>query len=78
MSGWDIDSKLERAMDALQCPEPDAPLLPSAVGETQGCALPSFAPGAGCSVVMSRPTASCGEHTVAEAHLQQYKVQLSR
>src|SRR3989339_1014655 len=24
LNGWDIDSKLEKAMDALQCPEPDA------------------------------------------------------
>ena len=25
-NGWEIDSKLERAMDALRCPDPDAPV----------------------------------------------------
>ena len=23
--GWDLDSQLEQAMDALQCPDPDTP-----------------------------------------------------
>src|SRR5690606_12746087 len=32
-SGWEIDSKLERAMDALRCPEPETPISVLSGGE---------------------------------------------
>ena len=25
-NGWDLDSQLSQAMDALQCPDPDSPV----------------------------------------------------
>ena len=33
IGGWDIESKLERAMDALQCPDPDASVATLSGGE---------------------------------------------
>ncbi|NLD21222.1 MAG: ATP-binding cassette domain-containing protein, partial [Bacteroidales bacterium] len=39
LGGWDIDSKLERAMDALQCPEPDAIVANLSGGERRRVAL---------------------------------------
>ena len=37
--GWEIDQKLERAMDALRCPEPDAPVKNLSGGERRRVAL---------------------------------------
>lgn len=37
--GWDIDSKLNQAMDALQCPDPDAPVKILSGGERRRVAL---------------------------------------
>lgn len=37
--GWDIDAKLERAMDALQCPDPDASVATLSGGERRRVAL---------------------------------------
>ncbi|MEG0157092.1 MAG: ATP-binding cassette domain-containing protein, partial [Anaerovoracaceae bacterium] len=37
--GWDIDSKLYQAMDALQCPEPDMPVNILSGGERRRVAL---------------------------------------
>ena len=37
--GWEIDSKLERAMDALQCPPPDAKVATLSGGERRRVAL---------------------------------------
>ncbi|MBO7584352.1 MAG: ATP-binding cassette domain-containing protein, partial [Bacteroidales bacterium] len=39
LGGWDIDSKLERAMDALQCPDPDALTANLSGGERRRVAL---------------------------------------
>ncbi|MEE0941186.1 MAG: energy-dependent translational throttle protein EttA [Bifidobacteriaceae bacterium] len=38
-NGWDIDSQLEQAMDALQCPEPDSPVSVLSGGERRRVAL---------------------------------------
>ena len=35
LGGWDIDAKLERAMDALQCPDPDASVATLSGGRFQ-------------------------------------------
>ena len=32
-NGWDLDSQLEQAMDALQCPDPDTPVTVCSGGE---------------------------------------------
>ncbi len=37
--GWEIESKLERAMDALQCPPPDASVATLSGGERRRVAL---------------------------------------
>ena len=39
LGGWDIDSKLERAMDALQCPPADQPIRELSGGERRRVAL---------------------------------------
>ena len=38
-NGWDLDSQLSRAMDALQCPDPDAPVKVLSGGERRRVAL---------------------------------------
>ena len=37
--GWDLDSRLSQAMDALQCPDPDAPVAHLSGGERRCVAL---------------------------------------
>ena len=37
--GWDLDSQLSQAMDALQCPDPDAPVKVLSGGERRRVAL---------------------------------------
>ncbi len=37
--GWDLDSQLSQAMDALQCPDPDAPVTVLSGGERRRVAL---------------------------------------
>ncbi len=39
MGGWEIDNKLERAMDALRCPEPDTKIATLSGGERRRVAL---------------------------------------
>ena len=38
-NGWDLDSQLSQAMDALQCPDPDAPVTILSGGERRRVAL---------------------------------------
>lgn len=38
-NGWDLDSRLSQAMDALQCPDPDAPVTHLSGGERRRVAL---------------------------------------
>ena len=49
VGGWDIDSKLERAMDALQCPDPDASVATLSGGERRRVAL--------CRLLLREPDA---------------------
>lgn len=39
VNGWDLDSQLSQAMDALQCPDPDAPVKVLSGGERRRVAL---------------------------------------
>ncbi|HET9257854.1 MAG TPA: energy-dependent translational throttle protein EttA [Pseudonocardiaceae bacterium] len=45
--GWDLDSQLEQAMDALRCPPPDEPVGHLSGGERRRVAL--------CRLLLSRP-----------------------
>ena len=38
-NGWDLDSQISQAMDALQCPDPDAPVTRLSGGERRRVAL---------------------------------------
>ena len=38
-NGWDLDSQLSQAMDALQCPDPEAPVSVLSGGERRRVAL---------------------------------------
>ncbi len=46
-NGWDIDSQLSQAMDALQCPDPDAPVSILSGGERRRVAL--------CRILLEAP-----------------------
>ncbi len=46
-NGWDLDSQLSQAMDALQCPDPDAPVSVLSGGERRRVAL--------CKILLEAP-----------------------
>ena len=46
-NGWDLDSQLSQAMDALQCPDPDAPVNILSGGERRRVAL--------CRILLEAP-----------------------
>ena len=46
-NGWDLDSQLSQAMDALQCPDPDAPVSILSGGERRRVAL--------CRLLLEQP-----------------------
>lgn len=50
-NGWDLDSQLEQAMDALQCPDPDTPVSVCSGGERRRVAL--------CKLLLEAPTCCC-------------------
>ncbi len=47
VGGWDLDSKLNQAMDALQCPDPDTPVSVLSGGERRRVAL--------CRILLEAP-----------------------
>ena len=73
--GWEIDSKLERAMDALQCPPPDAPVATLSGGERRRVALCRLLLRQPDVLLLDEPTNHLDTESVQwlEAHLQQYK-----
>ena len=75
INGWDIDSKLERAMDALQCPEPDAPVKHLSGGERRRVALCRLLLREPDVLLLDEPTNHLDTESIQwlEAHLQQYK-----
>ncbi|MEZ7954028.1 MAG: energy-dependent translational throttle protein EttA [Bacteroidales bacterium] len=75
VNGWDIDSKLERAMDALQCPEPDAPVKHLSGGERRRVALCRLLLREPDVLLLDEPTNHLDTESIQwlEAHLQQYK-----
>ena len=73
--GWDIDSKLERAMDALRCPDGDAPVSILSGGERRRVALCRLLLKEPDILLLDEPTNHLDAESVQwlELHLQQYK-----
>ena len=72
---WELDSKLERAMDALRCPEPDAPVKNLSGGERRRIALCRLLLQEPDILLLDEPTNHLDAESVQwlELHLQQYK-----
>ena len=73
--GWEIDSKLERAMDALQCPPADAKIANLSGGERRRVALCRLLLKQPDVLILDEPTNHLDTESIQwlEAHLQQYK-----
>ena len=74
-NGWEIDSKLERAMDALQCPPADALIKNLSGGERRRVALCRLLLQEPDVLLLDEPTNHLDTESIQwlEAHLQQYK-----
>ena len=72
--GWNLDSKLERAMDALRCPEPDTPIKVLSGGEKRRVALCRLLLQEPDVLLLDEPTNHLDAESVQwlEMHLQQY------
>ncbi|MEI6455384.1 MAG: energy-dependent translational throttle protein EttA, partial [bacterium] len=72
---WELDSRLERAMDALRCPEPDSPVKNLSGGERRRVALCRLLLKEPDILLLDEPTNHLDAESVQwlEMHLQQYK-----
>ena len=75
VNGWEIDSKLERAMDALQCPPSDQKVKELSGGERRRVALCRLLLSEPDVLLLDEPTNHLDTESIQwlEAHLQQYK-----
>ena len=75
VNGWEIDSKLERAMDALQCPPSDQKIKELSGGERRRVALCRLLLQEPDVLLLDEPTNHLDTESIQwlEAHLQQYK-----
>ncbi|MCR5518791.1 MAG: energy-dependent translational throttle protein EttA [Bacteroidales bacterium] len=73
--GWELDAKLERAMDALQCPPSDALVKNLSGGERRRVALCRLLLQQPDVLLLDEPTNHLDTESIQwlEAHLQQYK-----
>jgi ATP-binding cassette ChvD family protein len=72
---WDLDSRLEMAMDALRCPPPDTPIKNLSGGEKRRVALCRLLLQKPDILLLDEPTNHLDAETVAwlEQHLQKYE-----
>ena len=72
---WELDNKLERAMDALRCPDPETPVKNLSGGERRRVALCRLLLSEPDILLLDEPTNHLDAESVEwlEMHLKQYK-----
>lgn len=74
VGGWELDAKLERAMDALRCPDPDASVANLSGGEKRRIALCRLLIQEPDVLLLDEPTNHLDAESIdwLEQHLKQY------